>query len=159
MRASREGRVVPGPSPGRLPSSHSCRLRSETAAHLRITLSQALMLSPDGEKPPTRPRTPTPPRRPRGEVGVECDLGFSSLLSNSVPCKLTGKHWEKRSPPGLSSSSPLRDYTLWTEPPRTLLDAGPVCLVRNASNYLICVLILDSPFCCVTLGRFLPSLV
>ncbi|XP_034880141.1 ADAMTS-like protein 3 isoform X2 [Mirounga leonina] len=26
------------------------------------------MLSPDGEKPPTRPRTPAPPRRPRGEA-------------------------------------------------------------------------------------------
>lgn len=158
----------PRPGPGRLSSSQNCRLRSETAAHLRIALSQALMLSPDGEKPPTRPRTPTPPRRPRGEAGVECDLGFSSLLSNSVLCKLTGKHtWrEKKSshrPPGLSPSSPLRDSLYRTVLPHPSsfsyrLGSRGHCMFSEK-----CLKLSDlrstprvTVFKSVTLGRFLP---
>lgn len=94
------------------------------------------------------PDTDSPPRRPRGEAGVECDLGFSSLLSNSVPCKFDRrKHWEKKKSPrrplGRRSSSPLRDYTLKDCAPQSSLSrrsgsrGHSVCLVRNASNYLL----------------------
>lgn len=122
--------MVPGPGPGRLPSSQSCRLRSETAAHLRIALSQALMLSPDGEKPPTRPRTPTlrqGAREAKRESSVTSAFPVSS--QTQFPVNLTGENTgrKKKSPSPSWAMFFLTFKRLHSErlcPPRALLAAG-----------------------------------
>lgn len=81
----RGGRAVPGPRTGRLPSAQSRRLRSETAAHLRIALGQALNAFSRWREATDPPPDTSSPRRPRGEARGEGDLGFSAFPGSTHP--------------------------------------------------------------------------